>query len=56
MLLSCYADKFTLFSLIPGTPRQCCQWTFISYAHALSPLQRVLGHFLRDLGPIDVIK
>ena len=56
MLLSCYADKFTLFSLIPGTPRQCCQWTFISYAHALSPLQRVLGHFLRDPGPIDVIK
>ena len=56
MLLSCYADKFTLFSLIPGTPRQCCQWTIISYAHALSPLQRVLGHFLRDPGPIDVIK
>ena len=56
MLLSCYADKFTLFSLIPGTPRQCCQWTFISYVHALSPLQRVLGHFLRDPGPIDVIK
>ena len=30
MLLSCYADKFTLFSLIPGTPRQCYQSTIIN--------------------------
>ena len=26
----------------------------VSYAHALSPVERVLGHFLWDPGPMNV--